>query len=72
MDNSQALIFLILISVLAGLWDWFHAKKNEVKKSKTEQFTSEDLELAEFLEKRQEINDLFLLAEAKLRRISKK
>lgn len=61
-------IAFIIIVVAIFLWDWFEKPKPEDKKHCSE----EEIALAEFLEKRQEINQLFLVAKAKMQKISKK
>ena len=50
------------------LWDWFEETKQEDKKH----YSEEEIALAEFLEKRKEINELFLVAKAEMRKISRK
>lgn len=61
-------IAFIVIVVTVFLWDWFEETKQEDKKHCSE----EEIALAEFLEKRQEINQLFLVAKAEMRKISRK
>ena len=58
-------IAFIIIVVAIFLWDWFE-KPNEKHSSK------EEIALAEFLEKRQEINQLFLVAKSELRKFERK
>ena len=62
------LIAFIIIVVSIFLWDWFEKPKLEDKKHCSE----EEITLAEFLEKRQEINQLFLVAKSELRKIERK
>ena len=61
-------IAFIIIIVAVFLWDWFEKPKQANKKHCSE----EEIALAEFLEKRQEINQLFLAAKAEMRKISRK
>lgn len=61
-------IAFIIIIVVVFLWDWFEKPKPEDKKHCSE----EEIALAEFLEKRKEINELFLVAKAEMRKISRK
>ena len=61
-------ISFIIIIVVVFLWDWLEKPKQEDKKHCSE----EEIALAEFLEKRQEINELFLVAKAEMRKISRK
>lgn len=61
-------IAFIVIVITVFLWDWFEKPKPEDKKHCSE----EEVALAEFLEKRKEINELFLVAKAEMRKISRK
>lgn len=61
-------IAFIIIIVVVFLWDWFEKPKQADKKH----YSEEEIVLAEFLEKRQEINELFLAAKAEMRKISRK
>ena len=61
-------IAFIIIVVAVFLWDWFEKPKQADKKH----YSEEEIALAEFLEKRQEINQLFLAAKAEMRKISRK
>lgn len=61
-------IAFIIIIVVVFLWDWFEKTKQADKKH----YSEEEIALAEFLEKRQEINQLFLAAKAEMRKISRK
>ena len=61
-------ISFIIIIVVVFLWDWFEKPKQADKKH----YSEEEIALAEFLEKRQEINQLFLAAKAEMRKISRK
>ena len=61
-------IAFIIIIVVVFLWDWFEKPKQADKKN----YNEEEIALAEFLEKRQEINELFLVAKAEMRKISRK
>ena len=61
-------IAFIIIVVVIFLWDWFEKPKQEDKK----RYSEEEIALAEFLKKRQEINQLFLVAKAEMQRISRK
>ena len=61
-------IAFIIIVVAILLWDWFEKPKQVNKKHCSE----EEIALAEFLEKRQEINQLFLVAKAEMQKISRK
>ena len=61
-------ISVIIIVVVIFLWDWFEKPKQADKKH----YSEEEISLAEFLEKRQEINQLFLVAKAEMRKISRK
>lgn len=58
----------IIIVVAVFIWDWFEETKQEDKKH----CSKEEIALAEFLEKRKEINELFLVAKAEMRKISRK
>ena len=61
-------IAFIIIVVVIFLWDWFEKPKQADKKH----YSEEEISLAEFLEKRQEINQLFLVAKAEMQKISRK
>lgn len=61
-------IAFIVIVITVFLWDWFEKPKPEDKKHCSE----EEIALADFLEKRKEINELFLVAKAEMRKISRK
>lgn len=61
-------IAFMIIIVAVFFWDWFEKPKPEDKKHCSE----EEIALAEFLEKRKEINELFLVAKAEMRKISRK
>ena len=61
-------IAFIIIVVAVVIWDWFEETKQEDKKH----CSKEEIALAEFLEKRKEINELFLVAKAEMRKISRK
>lgn len=61
-------IAFIIIIVAIFIWDWFEKPKQEDKKHCSE----EEIALAKFLQKRQEINELFLVAKAEMRKISRK
>ena len=61
-------IAFIIIVAAVFLWDWFEKSKQADKKH----YSEEEIALAEFLEKRQEINQLFLVAKAEIRKISRK
>ena len=61
-------IAFIIIVVAIFLWDWFE----KPKQANEEHCSEEEIALAEFLEKRQEINQLFLVAKAEMRKISRK
>ena len=61
-------IAFMIIVVAIFLWDWFEKPKQANEKHCSE----EEIALAEFLEKRQEINQLFLAAKAEMRKISRK
>ena len=61
-------IAFIIIVVTIFIWDWLEKPKQEDKKHCSE----EEIALAEFLEKRQEINELFLVAKAEMRKLPRK
>lgn len=61
-------IAFIIIIVVVFLWDWFEKPKQADKKH----YSEEEIALAEFLEKRQEINKLFLVAKSELRKFERK
>ena len=61
-------IAFIIIIVVVFLWDWFEKLKQADKKH----YSEEEIAMAEFLEKRKEINELFLVAKAEMRKISRK
>ena len=61
-------IAFIIIIVVVFLWDWFEKPKQANEKYCSE----EEIALAEFLEKRQEINELFLVAKSELRKFERK
>ena len=61
-------IAFIIIVIVAFLWDWFEKPKQANEKHCSE----EEISLAEFLEKRQEINELFLVAKSELRKFERK
>lgn len=61
-------IAFMIIVVAIFIWDWFEETKQEDNKHCSE----EEIALEEFLEKRQEINELFLVAKAEMRKISRK
>lgn len=60
-------IAFIVIVITVFLWDWFEKPKQANKKHCSE----EEIALAEFMEKQQEINELFLVAKAEMRKISR-
>ena len=62
------LIAFMIIVVTIFLWDWFEKPKQADKKH----YSEEQIALAEFLEKRQEINELFLAAKSELRKFERK
>lgn len=61
-------IAFMIIIVAVFLWDWFE----KPKQANEEHCSEEEIALAEFLEKRQEINQLFLVAKAEMRKLSRK
>ena len=61
------IVFIIIVAAVF-LWDWFE----KPKQANEEHCSEEEIALAEFLEKRQEINELFLVAKAEMRKISRK
>ena len=61
-------IAFIIIIVVVFLWDWFEKPKQADKKH----YSEEEIALAEFLEKRQEINELFLDTKSELRKFERK
>ena len=61
-------IAFIIIVAAVFLWDWFEKPKQADKKH----YSKEEIALMEFLEKRQEINQLFLVTKAEMRKISRK
>lgn len=61
-------IAFIVIVVAIFIWAWFEKPKQANEKHCSE----EEIALEEFLEKRQEINELFLVAKAEMRKISRK
>lgn len=61
-------IAFIVIVITVFLWDWFEKPKPEDKKH----YSEEEIALAELLEKRKEINELFLVTKAEMRKISRK
>ena len=61
-------IAFIIIVATVFLWNWFE----KPKQANEEHCSEEEIALAEFLEKRQEINELFLVAKAEMRKISRK
>ncbi len=61
-------IAFIIIVAAVFLWDWFEKSKQADKKH----YNEEEIALAEFLEKRQEINQLFLVAKSELRKFGRK
>lgn len=61
-------IALIIIVVAVFLWDWLEKPKQADKKH----YSEEEIALAEFLEKWQEINQLFLVAKSELRKFERK
>ena len=61
-------IAFMIIIVAVFLWDWFEKPKQANEKHCSE----EEIALAEFLEKRQEINQLFLIAKSELRKFERK
>ena len=61
-------IAFMIIVVAIFLWDWFE----KPKQANEEHCSEEEIALAEFLEKRKEINELFLVAKAEMRKISRK
>lgn len=58
----------MIIAVAIFLWDWFE----KPKQANEEHCSEEEIALAEFLEKRQEINQLFLVAKSELRKFERK
>ena len=61
-------IAFVIIAVAIFLWDWFE----KAKQANEEHCSEEEIALAEFLEKRQEINQLFLVAKSELRKFERK
>ena len=61
-------IAFMIIIVAVFLWDWFEKPKQANK----EHCSEEEIALAEFLEKRQEINQLFLVVKSELRKFERK
>ena len=61
-------IAFIIIVAAVFLWDWFE----KPKQANEEHCSEEEIALAEFLEKRQEINQLFLVAKSELRKFERK
>ena len=61
-------IAFIIIIVVVFLWDQFEKPKQADKKH----YSEEEIALAEFLEKRQEIDQLFLVAKSELRKFERK
>lgn len=61
-------IAFMIIVIVAFLWDWFEKTKQADRKH----YSEEEIALAEFLEKRQEINQLFLVAKSELRKFERK
>ena len=61
-------IAFMIIVVAIFLWDWFE----KPKQANEEHCSEEEIALAEFLEKRQEINQLFLVAKSELRKFERK
>ena len=61
-------IAFMIIVVAVFIWDWFEETKQKDKKH----CSKEEIALAQFLEKQQEINELFLVAKAEMRKISRK
>ena len=62
------LIAFMIIVAAVFLWDWFEKPKQADKKH----YSEEEIALAEFLEKRQEIDQLFLVAKSELRKFERK
>ena len=62
------LIAFMIIVIAVFLWEWFEKPEQEDKKHCSE----EEIALAEFLEKRQEIYQLFLVAKSELRKFGRK
>ena len=61
-------IAFMIIVVAIFIWDWFEKPKQANEKHCSE----EEIALAEFLKKRKEINELFLVAKAEMRKMSRK
>lgn len=61
-------IAFIIIVVTIFIWDWLE----KPKQANEEHCSEEENALAEFLEKRQEINQLFLAAKSELRKFERK
>ena len=61
-------IAFMIIVVAVFLWDWFE----KPKQANEEHCSEEEIALAEFLEKQQEINQLFLVATSELRKFERK
>lgn len=61
-------IAFIIIVVAVFIWDWFEETKQKDKKH----CSKEEIALAQFLEKQQEINQLFLVAKSELRKFERK
>ena len=61
-------IAFMIIVVAVFLWDWFE----KPKQANEEHCSEEEIALAEFLEKQQEINQLFLVAKSELRKFERK
>ena len=61
-------IAFMIIVIVVFLWDWLEKPKQADKKH----YSEEEIALAEFLEKWQEINQLFLVAKSELRKFERK
>lgn len=61
------IVFVIVFSSVL-LWDLFEKPKQQAKKP----YNEDEIALAEFLKKRQEINELFLVAQLEIRKFSRK
>lgn len=66
-------IILIVVSlgtvIFALFWDFYEAKSLQNMK---DCYAEEEIALAEFLDKRQEINELFLVSKAELMKIQRR
>lgn len=66
MEEISLALFGIGLVIIAEIWSY---RKNQKAKMEVETYAEEELAMADFLEKRQAINEAYLVAKSELRNI---